>query len=86
MGDFNSDWFADEQVVRALAERTSLQVYQPDAGDLATYSNTKRFDWILISKQLEFVSFEVLPDVLSDHSAVMAEIAMKPSGETGGAL
>lgn len=82
MGDFNSDWFADEQVVRALAERTGLHVYRPDAEDLATYSSTKRFDWILISEQLEFVSFEVLPDILSDHSAVVAEISMKPSSET----
>ena len=86
MGDFNSDWFADEQVVRALAERSGLHVYRPDAGDLATYSGTKRFDWILISEQLEFVSFNVLPDILSDHSAVVAEIAVKPAGETGGAL
>ena len=86
MGDFNSDWFADEQVVRALAERTGLHVYRPDAEDLATYSSTKRLDWILISEQLEFVSFDVLPDVLSDHSAVVAKIAMKPSGGTGGAL
>ena len=86
MGDFNSDWSADEQVVRALAERTGLHVYQPDAGDLATYSKTKRFDWILISRHLEFVSFEVLPDVLSDHSAVVAEIRMQASGEPAGAL
>ena len=86
MGDFNSDWFADEQVVRALAERTGLHVYRPDAEDLATYSSTKRLDWILISEQLEFVSFDVLPDILSDHSAVVAKIAMKPSGGTGGAL
>ena len=82
MGDFNSDWFADEQVVRALAERTGLHVYRPDAEDLATYSSTKRLDWILISEQLEFVSFDVLPDILSDHSAVVAKIAMKPSGGT----
>jgi endonuclease/exonuclease/phosphatase family metal-dependent hydrolase len=86
MGDFNSDWSADEQVVRALAERTSLHVYRPDAGDLATYSDAKRFDWILISKQLEFVSFEVLPDILSDHSAVVAEIRMQASSEPAGAL
>ena len=87
MGDFNSDWFADEQVVRALAERTGLHVYRPGAGDLATYhSSTKRLDWILISKQLEFVSFEVLPDVLSDHFAVVAEIRMRVLSEPAGAL
>jgi len=86
MGDFNSDWSADERVVRTLAERTGLHVYRPEAGDLATYSTTKRFDWILISKQLEFVSFEVLPDILSDHSAVAAEIRMQASSEPAGAL
>lgn len=87
MGDFNSDWFADEEVVRSLAERTGLHVYQPEAGNFTTYrSSARRFDWILISKQLEFVSFAVMPDILSDHFAVMAEIAMKPPGETGGAL
>lgn len=86
MGDFNSDWFADEQGVRALAERSDLHVYRPDADDLPTYSNTKRFDWILISKQLEFVSLEVLPDILSDHSAVAAEIRMRTSGDLAGVL
>jgi endonuclease/exonuclease/phosphatase family metal-dependent hydrolase len=87
MGDFNSDWSADEQVVRALAERAGLHVYRPEAGDLGTYrSSARRFDWILISKQLQFVSFEVLPDILSDHSAVVAEITMKTPGKTGDAL
>jgi endonuclease/exonuclease/phosphatase family metal-dependent hydrolase len=84
MGDFNSDWSADEQVVRALAERIGLHVYQPESDSLGTYrSGTRRFDWILISKQLQFVSFEVLPDILSDHSAVMAEIALKPADNNG---
>ena len=86
MGDFNSDWSADEQVVRALAERAELHAYRPDADDLPTYSDSKRYDWILISKQLEFVSFEVLPDILSDHSAVLAEIRMRASGGSASAL
>ena len=86
MGDFNSDWSADEQVVRALAERADLHVYRPDADDLPTYSGNKRYDWILISKQLEFVSLEVLPDILSDHSAVVAEIRMRVSAESASAL
>ncbi len=86
MGDFNSDWSADEQVVRALAERAELHVYRPDAADLPTYSGSKRYDWILISRHLEFVSLEVLPDILSDHSAVMAEIRMRASGGSASAL
>jgi endonuclease/exonuclease/phosphatase family metal-dependent hydrolase len=80
LGDFNSDWTADEQVVRALAEHAELHVYRPDADDLLTYAGTKRYDWILISRQLEFVSLEVLPDVLSDHSAIVAEIRMQAAG------
>lgn len=80
LGDFNSDWTADEQVVRALAEHAELHVYRPDADDLPTYAGTKRYDWILISRQLEFVSLEVLPDVLSDHSAIVAEIRMQAAG------
>jgi endonuclease/exonuclease/phosphatase family metal-dependent hydrolase len=86
MGDFNSDWSADEQVVRALAERAGLHVYRPDADDLSTYSGSKRYDWILISRHLEFVSLEVLPEILSDHSAVMAEIRMRTSGGSASAL
>jgi endonuclease/exonuclease/phosphatase family metal-dependent hydrolase len=86
MGDFNSDWSADEQVIRTLAERAGLHVYRPDADDLPTYSGSKRYDWILISRHLEFVSLEVLPDILSDHSAVMAEIRMRAPGGSASAL
>jgi len=78
MGDFNSDWFADEQVVRALAERSGLHVYRPDAKDLGTYNSSgRRLDWILISEELEFSNYQVLPDLLSDHLAVVATIGMK---------
>jgi len=78
LGDFNSDWSADDKVLRELAEQTGLQVYQPEATDLGTYnSNGRRLDWILISNDLEFKSYKVLPDMVSDHLAVMAEIGLK---------
>ena len=78
LGDFNSDWLADELVVRALANDNELKGYRPAADDLATYpSGNKRLDWILISNTLEFISYEVLPDVLSDHKAVLAEIGLR---------
>ncbi|MEN8206160.1 MAG: endonuclease/exonuclease/phosphatase family protein [Pseudomonadota bacterium] len=77
LGDFNSDWLADELVVRALASGMKLKGYRPSADDLDTYpSGNKRLDWILISKTLEFTSYEVLPDVLSDHKAVVADIVL----------
>jgi endonuclease/exonuclease/phosphatase family metal-dependent hydrolase len=87
LGDFNSDWLADERVVRTLADENRLIGYRPAADDLGTYpSGNKRLDWILISDTLEFIRYEVLPDVLSDHKAVIAEIGLRdrpPSAETG---
>lgn len=78
LGDFNSDWLADELVVRALASDNDLKGYRPSANDLGTYaSGNKRLDWILISETLEFISYEVLPEVLSDHKAIVAEIGLR---------
>jgi endonuclease/exonuclease/phosphatase family metal-dependent hydrolase len=78
LGDFNSDWFARDSIVQALAENEGLQVYRPDATDLGTYKNgSKRLDWILISEELEFQQYAVLPDMVSDHKAVMAEIIVR---------
>ena len=81
LGDFNSDWLADELVVRSLADDNKLKGYRPEDNSLGTYKsgeNSMRLDWILISSPLEFVSYEVLPDVVSDHKAVLAEIALEP--------
>jgi endonuclease/exonuclease/phosphatase family metal-dependent hydrolase len=77
LGDFNSDWLADDSVVRKLTRRSGLQVYRPEAINLGTYGSN-RLDWILISADLEFISYAVLPDEVSDHRAVVAEIGMKP--------
>lgn len=77
LGDFNSDWLADDSVVRELTKRSGLQVYNPEALDLGTYG-ASRLDWILISADLEFISYAVLPDVVSDHLGVVAEIGLKP--------
>jgi endonuclease/exonuclease/phosphatase family metal-dependent hydrolase len=38
----------------------------------------KRIDWILISADLEFISYKVLPEAVSDHHGVVAEIGMRP--------
>ena len=34
MGDFNSEWFSDDSVVKRLAEKAHMKVYQPDAKHL----------------------------------------------------
>ena len=35
-----------------------------------------RSDWILISSILSIISYDVLPDVLSDNKAVVAELCL----------
>lgn len=76
LGDFNSDWLADVSVVRELTRQSGLQVYRPDAVDLKTYGD-RRLDWILISADLEFLMYAVVPDILSDHLGVTAVIGFK---------
>jgi len=78
MGDFNSDWFAEEKVIRSMAERSQLLAYRPEAVDLGTYGGSgRRLDWILISKALYFIDYRVLPDSLSDHRAVVAIVGLQ---------
>ncbi len=75
LGDFNSDWLAENGALRQLADRLDMRVYQPDSEQLVTYpANGKRIDWILISRDLEFLGYRVWPDVVSDHLAVVADI------------
>jgi endonuclease/exonuclease/phosphatase family metal-dependent hydrolase len=76
MGDLNSGWTDKRPHVRNLAEGLGLEVYDPESADLGTYKSTagKRLDWILLSPRLEIIEYKVLPDVVSDHLLVYAEI------------
>ena len=77
LGDFNTDWSKDESALRAIAKNGNLKVYQPESEVLGTYKEGKhRLDWILISKELEFVSCEVTRVVLSDHMPVQATLRL----------
>ncbi len=76
MGDFNSEWLAREYMLERFAEHSPLHVFQPASKTLNTYG-TKRIDWILLSNNLEFVSYTVSDAVLSDHRALLAEIKFK---------
>jgi len=76
MGDFNSEWLAKESVIKELATNSRFVAYRPDSGDYGTYKD-KRLDWILITKDMEFINYEVLPDTLSDHSMIVADIRFK---------
>jgi endonuclease/exonuclease/phosphatase family metal-dependent hydrolase len=80
LGDFNSDWQRDDSPVRRLAEQAGLQAWQPEAVHLDTHEG-ERIDWILISDHFEFHSYRVLPDIVSDHLPVVAEIGLVPDSE-----
>ena len=80
MGDFNSEWLAQEYLVQNSEDAKRLHVYQPGSDQLNTYKN-KRLDWILISHDLSFENYKVEQRLLSDHRAVVADIA-RSSAET----
>jgi endonuclease/exonuclease/phosphatase family metal-dependent hydrolase len=75
LGDFNSEWSAPDSMVRRLVGDAALQAFEPAADDHATYGD-RRIDWILISPDFRFERYETLPDVVSDHRAVMADISL----------
>jgi len=86
LGDFNSDWFAQASVVAELARRCGMKTYRPSAPDLGTYpSSGRRLDWVLISDELEFTHYAVLPQLVSDHNAVVADIRLKNARQDAGA-
>ena len=82
MGDLNSHWEQKSSHVRSLAEALDLQAFLPEQNGLGTYKGAmgKRLDWILISQELAFEAYEVLPDIVADHLAVVAEISYRGSG------
>jgi len=80
MGDFNSEWLAEASVIKELATNGHFISHEPDADNYSTYED-KRLDWILITKDMEFVNYQVLPDILSDHAMVVADIRYKTNSD-----
>ena len=74
MGDFNADWSSDDSPVRRLATAMGLRAFRPTTQEFSTYKDIKRLDWILISDELKFIDYAVLPNIVSDHLAVVATI------------
>ena len=76
MGDFNCDWSKESSPVRILCRELELKAYKPEknTGQITFPYLKQRLDWILISGELTFASHRVLPDVVSDHLGVVAEL------------
>lgn len=77
MGDFNSAALAKKLVSKSSNNSYQLHTYQPNNNHLATYKS-KRLDWIILSKELEFNYFYHNQEPLSDHQAVVANISFSP--------
>ena len=85
MGDFNTDWKTEDSSLKYLADQLQLTVFEPHAEGLSTYGDKgARLDWILISPGLRFSKYAVVPDVISDHYAVAAEIMLEDQPKLSG--
>lgn len=75
LGDFNSNWKTTNSVIKILAKCSNAQVFEPDSINHGTYKEGKhRLDWALLSEDLEFKNYHVLPDIVSDHRAILVEV------------
>lgn len=75
LGDFNSNWKTTDSVIKVLAKCSNAQVFEPESINHGTYKKGKhRLDWALLSEDLQFKQYQVLPDIVSDHSAIVIEV------------
>jgi endonuclease/exonuclease/phosphatase family metal-dependent hydrolase len=77
MGDMNTSFGDATRGVGLLASELGLRTWRPEERT-PTYAMSLplvRFDWILASRELRIVTQETLPDRVSDHAAVVAEVA-----------
>jgi endonuclease/exonuclease/phosphatase family metal-dependent hydrolase len=76
MGDFNDGW-EENSTVRHISEALALTAWSPEETGLETFpAFSERLDWILVSPELSFRSYSVLPDPISDHRSVLAEVSL----------
>jgi len=77
MGDFNSRWDKENSALHLIVQELGLSPYKPEQAGLETFPRFgHRLDWILISPGFEFHSYNVINDNVSDHRAVVAELAL----------
>lgn len=85
MGDFNCEW---SERKRSLAQlRRELRLRPAETSAHATFPAWRplvRLDWILVSDELDFVRYATLPDRLSDHLGVVAEVRRLDLGARAG--
>ena len=76
MGDLNSDYGGDNQLIPLLEYALGVSTWEPRAEIVTFPKLQKRLDWVLVSNDIEIVSHAILSDTLSDHLAVVAELRL----------
>ena len=77
MGDFNMEYEQHSALIADLLTALNLHTWKPYEQDLVTYPLFgKRLDWILVSREFEFLKHEVLDDPVSDHKPVLVEVTL----------
>lgn len=76
MGDLNADYQPGSTLIPLLEQELDLTTWQPDEQMITFPRFKRRLDWVLVSDEIEIVSHEVLPDPVSDHRAVVAELRL----------
>lgn len=75
MGDFNDPGATTHDAIQTLLRSGDLESVDPDA--VITHPGVgRRLDWILVSPGIDARSAHVLRDRLSDHRAVVADLAI----------
>lgn len=77
MGDLNADFRPGSTLIPLLKRELELQTWDPEQKDVTFPRFKRRLDWVLVSKEIDIVSYEVLSDPVSDHRAVVAELVYK---------
>lgn len=84
LGDFNCEWSERRRCLDLLRRELGLRpVATPGHATFPSWRPLVRLDWILLSEELDFVAYETLPDRLSDHLGVVADVRLHVAGAGG---
>ena len=81
LGDLNCCFDYEPRSIRLLVDRLGLRSHQPQRS-APTYPSRRpwrRIDWILISEELAYAGYHTVPDPLSDHLMLVADLQLRDS-------
>jgi endonuclease/exonuclease/phosphatase family metal-dependent hydrolase len=82
MGDFNCGYSTKDPTLAILARELNLYPHEPEATNMVSFPlRNRRFDWIMVSADFRFRDYRTLPNVLSDHRAVVATLELARRAE-----